>query len=206
MDLGRVREHSRVTILEQRVVIPGAFPQLVQHVYIFVGQRVAVIVREQPFMAEVAPAVLQRAGDDVPGDATVGGVIERRDPPCESERRLLYRTGAERDPEVLRDGRQRRDEHHRIVAGKLHPQPRVQVVPTLVVAIQADQVGEEDGVEAAGIQALGEIHPEVEIVVVDLPAVRVAPETMHDVRRRVHDERREAHRLAIVTPGHTRTG
>ncbi len=76
-------------------------------------------------------------------------MIKRRDPAREVERWLLDRAGRERETQMLGLRRQRRQDHQRIVAWNLQPQTRVVLPAAVVVAVETDDVGEEDRVEAA---------------------------------------------------------
>ncbi len=74
------------------------------------------------------------------------------------------------------------------MAGDLQALAGVDLVIAVDRAIQSDHVGEEGGIEQAGLQRPGQIDPELDIVEVRLPRLRVAPQSVLDVRNGVHDE------------------
>ena len=66
-----------VLVLEQRSLVPGSFPELVDHIQVLIGPVVPGIVFRQCGEAEVAGRVLLGSGHDVPRDAPVGDVVQR---------------------------------------------------------------------------------------------------------------------------------
>ena len=178
-------------VLEQRVLVPRALPELVGHVDVLVGPGIALVVRGEALETEVARGVRQVVGDDVPGDPALAGVVEGGDPPREVEGVLLQDRGGERDAEVLGGVGDRAGQHRRVVARDLQPCLEVLPLVTPVRRVEADHVGEEDRVELAALERLGEVDPVVETVEVRLPRVGSAPGSLDDVAGRVHHERGE---------------
>ena len=109
VDLVGVGEHAALAVADDRVVLPGAFPQLVEHLEVLVGVVVAGVVRGLVGLAHVARRGGQIAGDDVPADAAVGEVVQRRHPPGERVRMLEPGPGGDAEAEVL--GHQRHGRH-----------------------------------------------------------------------------------------------
>ena len=67
----------------------------------------------------------------------------------------------------------------------------------VVIPIEADDVGEEHGVEAAALERAREVDPEVELVEAQLLGVRMPPQAVLDVRDGVHHECGVAQRRAV---------
>ncbi len=127
VDLVVVGVDSGLTILQQRVVIPAALPQLVGDVDVLVGPCVACVVRGEPLESEVAAGVGQVVGDDVPRDTALRRVVEGRDAACEVERVFLQDARGERNPQMfggIGDGAR---QHTRVVAG--HLETGLEVLP-----------------------------------------------------------------------------
>src|SRR5690606_13950464 len=76
-DPGRIGEHVVLAVGDDRVVVPGALPQLVQDVEVFVGDLVPVVVLDLVGQPVVARGVGQVRGDDVPADPALREVVER---------------------------------------------------------------------------------------------------------------------------------
>ena len=84
------------------------------------GRRVGLIV-SRPMVARRAVEI---AGDDVPADAALGEVVERRHPPRERVRGSIGRRRRDAEPEVLGDGRHRRHHQQRVVHRHLRTRPQ----------------------------------------------------------------------------------
>ncbi len=80
VDLRGVGEDPGGAVADDGVVLPAALPELVTDLEVLVGDVVAVVVGHLGGLAEVAGAAVEVGGDDVPADAAVGEVVERRHP------------------------------------------------------------------------------------------------------------------------------
>ena len=89
MHLGWIGEDAARTIAQHRVVFPASFPELVDHLHIFVGDIVAVVMRGLLVLAGAARRAVEIAGHDVPADPALGQMVERRHPPRERVGRLV---------------------------------------------------------------------------------------------------------------------
>ena len=92
MHLRRIGEDAARAIAQHRVVLPASFPELVDHLHIFVGDIVAVVMRGLLVLAGAAGGAVEIAGHHVPADPALGEMVERRHPPRERVGRL-DRTG-----------------------------------------------------------------------------------------------------------------
>src|SRR6187402_1983273 len=72
MNLAGIREDAALAVAQHRVVLPASFPELVDHLHIFVGDLVAVVVPGLLVLASPARGAVEIAGDDVPADPTLG--------------------------------------------------------------------------------------------------------------------------------------
>ena len=79
VNLARVAEDPSATVAEHRAVLPTAFEELVEHLWVFVGIVVAAVVVELGLLAEVARAAFQVGGHYVPADPALGQVVQGRE-------------------------------------------------------------------------------------------------------------------------------
>ncbi len=192
VDLGRVGVDAVGGVLDDGVVVPAALEQLVDDVEVLVGPLVALVVGRQAAVAEVAPGVLEVARDDVPADAAVGQVVEGGEPARVVEGVLMEDRLREREADVLRRVGERGDEEAGIVDRGLEPLLDGGIAVAAVDVVGADDVGEEDRVELASLERLGEVDPGVEVGVLELTGVRAPPLSVMDVGDAVHGECVEA--------------
>src|ERR1700753_4167372 len=83
-----IGEDPRVTVAAHRVIRPACLPELVDEFHIFFGNIVAIVMRRLPSLAGGLGCTVEIAGDDVPSDATLCQMIERRHAPRKQEGRL----------------------------------------------------------------------------------------------------------------------
>src|ERR1700749_3129886 len=81
--------HAPGAIANERTVVPGTLPQLVDDLGVLLGPLVPGVVLLALRQSEVARGVLQRTGHDVPADASLRRVIERGDLAREREWMIL---------------------------------------------------------------------------------------------------------------------
>ena len=106
-------EDARVAVAHDRALLPAALPELVEHLDIFVGDFVAVVVGACAGLADILGAALEIGRDDVPADAPLGVMIGGRQAPGERIGMLEGGRGGDADAEMLRGERDRRDELQR---------------------------------------------------------------------------------------------
>ncbi|MGY2930723.1 hypothetical protein ACVWZ6_000325 [Bradyrhizobium sp. GM6.1] len=82
VDLAGVGEDARSRIVDERVILP-AIPQPGDHVEIFAGALIALVVRGMFRQPKVLCGLLRTGGDDVPAGATPAEMVERRKQPCQ---------------------------------------------------------------------------------------------------------------------------
>src|SRR5262249_58794922 len=78
VDLLRPGEDSAGAVAQDGVVLPASLPQLVDYLHIFLGDLVAQVMGALPLEAGALGGAVEIAGDDVPADAALGQVVERR--------------------------------------------------------------------------------------------------------------------------------
>ncbi len=122
-------------VLHERVLVPGAFPELVGDLEVFGGRRAGRIV-----------------GGDVPRDPPVAGVVKGGDAPGEVGRMLVRARGGEGDAEMVGHVGDRAGQHRRIVARCLEAALERPVAAAAAGDVVGDCVGQEDGVEPAALQ------------------------------------------------------
>ena len=169
------------------VVFPAAFPELVDHLHIFVRDVVAVVVARSacPCPAPRRGAV-EIAGDDVPADPPLGQMIERRHAPGKRIGRLVGEVAGDAEAEMLGHGRHRRDQQQRIVDRGLRGIAQRRVGTAAEDVIDAEHVGKEQAVEPAALQRLREVDPVGQAVVVGGAVARMRPQSRRLMRDAIH--------------------
>ena len=210
-DLRRVREDVVLAVGDDRVVVPGALPQLVEDVEVLVGPLEPVVVLDLALEAVVARGVGQVRRDDVPADPALGQVVEGRGPAGPGERRLVGRGEGDAEAEVLGHRGHGGYDDRRVVVRDLQPLPDRGVGRSPEGVVGADHVGEEHRVEAAGLEQLGQLGPVLDVVEPLAVVVRQPPQAVGDVADAVHleqveDQRASSRRVtAHSPPGRART-
>ncbi len=192
MDLRRVGVDAALHVAHDRVLLPTALQQLVEHGDVLLGAPVAVLVHREVAVAEIAGRVLQVGGDDVPRHPTAREMVQGGHPAREVERVLLQHRVGEGEPEVLCGVCHRGDQQRGIVERDLQPLLHGGVAACAIAVVGADHVGEEQGVELAALEQLRKLHPWIQARVLDLARVRPHPLTVVDVGDAVHRECVEA--------------
>ena len=188
MHLRRIGEDAARAVAQHGVVLPAAFPELVDHLHIFVGDVVAVVMRGLLVLAGAARGAVEIAGHDVPADAAFGEMVERRHPPRKRIGRLVGQVGGHPEAEIFGHRGHRRDQQQRIVAGRLRgvAQRRIRAVAEHVV--DAEHVGEKQAVEPPALQRLGQIDPVGQPVIFRGAVARMGPQPRRLMRDAVHGE------------------
>ena len=119
MHFGGIGENAARAVAQHGIVLPASFPELVDHLHIFVGDVVAVVMRGLLVLAGAAGRAVEIAGHDVPADAPFGQMVERRHPPRERIGRLVGQIGGDAEAEMLGHRRHRRDQQQGIVGRRL---------------------------------------------------------------------------------------
>lgn len=148
---GRVRGQGRVG--------PGGFPELVEHAEVFVRLAVALIVLDGVVEADGFEGRLFPRRDNVPADAAVGEVVEGGEALGEEVGRFERGGGGDGEGEVLGDGGHGRDGDGGVCHGPLGGAADALVDAVLVCVVAAVGVGQEEGVDAAAFEELGELDP-----------------------------------------------
>ncbi len=115
MHLRGVGKDAARAVAQRRVVFPAAFPELVDHFHIFVGDVVAVVMRGLLVLAGALRGAVEIAGHDVPADPSFGEMVERRHPPGKRVGRLVGQIGGHAEAEMFGHRGHRRDQQQRIV-------------------------------------------------------------------------------------------
>jgi len=93
--------------------------------------------------AEVAGGTVEVAGDDVPGHATLGQVVQGAEAAGHGVGLFVGRRYRHPEPELLGRGGHRRDLKERVVHRYLHRAPYRGVARSLVGVVDAEHVGDE---------------------------------------------------------------
>ena len=186
-------------VAQHGAVFPASFPKLVDHLHVFLGHVVAAVVLRLLRQAHAARGAVEIAGDDVPADAPLGQVIERRHAAGEGIGRLVGQIAGDAKAEVLRGVGHRRDQQQRIVHRDLHGVADRGIGLPLKHVVDAEDVGQEQSIEQAALQRPRQRHPVIEIGVVHRAIARMRPHAVLDVADAVHVERVEADFAGHVT-------
>jgi hypothetical protein len=186
--LGRIGENPPVAVAQHGVVGPASLPQLVAHLQIFVGDVVAVVVAGLAGKADVAGAAVEIGGHDVPAGAALGEVVEGREPAGESIGMLERQRGGEPEAEMFRHHRHRGHELERIVDRDLRAIAQRRVEIAAIDVVDAEHVGDEQPVETAALEQLGEFGPVFEILVLPGAIARMRPQAGRLVPDAIHVE------------------
>ncbi len=153
-----------LTVADHRVIVPGALPQLVEHLEVLLGDAVAVVMGHLVGEAEVPRGIGQVGGDDVPAESPLGEVIEGARASREGEGRLVR--GGERggESEVLGHRSHRGDHEQRVIARNLHALPQRRLRTAAVSVVGSDDIREKHRVEETFFEELRLLDPEVEVV------------------------------------------
>ena len=154
-----IGEDARFTIADHGVVFPASFPELVEHVEIFVGAVIAFIVCNLPGEAHRARRAVQVPGHDVPANPPVAQMIERGETSCEQVGRFVREVHRNAEAKVARDRGHGRDQHHGIVDGKLDRLLQGQIGRLLIDIVDADYVRNEEAIEQSFFEQLCKVGP-----------------------------------------------
>lgn len=169
---------------------------------------VARIVRGLIGLAHVARRRRQIAGDDVPADAAVGEMVERRHAPRERIWVLEARARRDAEAEMLRHQRHRRHQQHRIADRDLGSLADGGLVARAVHVVCAEHVGDEQTVKAAAFQQFCQLSPVGDVLVAPGLILRAAPQPGRLMGDTVHVEGVEAnhtgHRAETARESRTR--
>ena len=156
VDAVRVGEHALTLVEPYRPVVP-AVPQAGDDLHHLVGLVVAPVVLSVDVHAEVLGFGVVKGGDDVPGGAPVGEVIDGREEPRDVERRVVGRRVCRADAQVA--GRERHCHHHRDEVELYGADAQTDgVVHRVVVATgHGEPVVDEAEVEFAGLKSAGDL-------------------------------------------------
>ena len=183
---GRVGVDPLLAVLDHRVIVPGALPQLVKHIQIFVGDLIAVVMHHLCGMPEIARCIGQIRGHDVPAHPAFGQVIEGAHASRKGKWRLVGGGKGSAKPEVFGDRRHGRNHHQRIIAGDLHglAQRGLRAIAKLIVG--ANHIRQKHPVEGAVLQQLSQFGPVVQIVEAVPVVLGMHPQPVDDMAHTVH--------------------
>ena len=191
----RVGIHTAGAVADLGILVPGVLPEPQARVEELVGRVIPLVVAELLRHAEqLVGRGLRRPGDDVPADAAGGEPVERREPAGGAVG--LFDRGWRGDDKSELAGRVRegRDREHRVKGGELNAVSGDLVRHPSVERGVAVGVGEEEEVEARGIQHRREPQPVGQVVPVVAAPAGVGP-GRHPVVGVHHFERAEQYAL-----------
>ncbi len=184
--LRRIGEDAARDVADRGVVLPAAFPELVDQLHIFVGELVAVVMRGLLVLAGAARRRIEIAGHHVPADPAIGQVVERRHPSRERVGRLEGEIAGDAEAEIFGHRGHRRDQHQRLVGRGLRRVAQRRIRIAGIDVIDAEHIGEEQPVEPSTLQRLREVGPVGQLVVVLGAVARMGPQPRRLMRHTVH--------------------
>ena len=173
-------------VAQHRVVLPAAFPELVDHLHIFVGDVVAVVMPGLLVLAGGLGRAVEIAGHHVPADPPFGEVVERRHPPRERIGRLVGQVGGDAKSEMFGHGGHRRDQQQGIVGRRLRRVAQRRVGAAAEHVVDPEHVGEKQPVEPPALQRFGQIDPVRQPVIFAGAVARMGPQPRRLMRDAVH--------------------
>ena len=141
--------------------------------------------------AHATCAAVEIAGDDIPADAPVGEMIERREAAGQLIGVLERQVRGDAEAEMLRCQRHGGDQQRRFGVRQLHGMTHRRVRTVAEHVIDAEDIGEEDAIEQSALRRPGVVDPVIERVVVDRGVARVRPQARPVMARSSHVERVE---------------
>jgi hypothetical protein len=170
-----IGENSLDTIAQRRVVLPAAFPELVDHLHIFVGDVVTVVMRGLLVLAGSPRGAVEITRHHVPADPALGQMVECRHPPRERIRRFVRKVGGHPKTEIFGDSGHRRDQQQRIVGRGLRGVAQRRIRTAAEHVVDAEHIGQKQTVEPAALQRFCEIDPVRQPVIFRGAVARVGP-------------------------------
>ena len=183
-----IGEDSARAVAQRRVVLPTAFPELVDNLHIFVGDVVAVVMPGLFVLAGAFRGAVEIAGDDVPADPSFGEMVERRHPPRERIGRLVGQVGGHAKAEMFGDRGHRRDQQQGIVGRRLRGIAQRRVGAAAEHVVDPEHVGKKQPVEPPAFQRFGQIGPVRQPVIFRGAVARMGPQPRRLMRDAVHGE------------------
>ena len=185
---GGIGKYPARLVAQHRVVVPAAFPELVEHLKILFRRIVAGIMVRLPFQSHAARGAVEIAGNDIPADPPLGQVIQRRHAPRQEKGRLIGRVDGDAEAKMFGDMRHGRNRDQRIVDRNLRCGLDRRGRACLVNIVDPDNIGQEQPVQLAAFGRYGQIRPIVEIGIAHRLVARMCPKAMIDVADTVHVE------------------
>lgn len=176
MNFCGVGKDAALAVPQHGVVLPAAFPELVDDLHVFVGDLVAVVVPGLLVLAGAARGTVEVAGDDVPADAALGEVIERRHPPRERVGRLEGQIAGDAEAEILRHRCHCGEQQQRLVRRRLCRIAQRSVRAVAIDVVDPEHVGQKQPVETATLQRFGKIDPVGQAVIFGGTVARMGPQ------------------------------
>ncbi len=184
----RIDVHAALGVAHDGVVLPRAFPQLVEHLEVLVGMVVPGVVVELIGVTEVPGRGRQVTRHDVPPDPSPGEVVEGGESARERIRMLESRPRGDAEAEVLGDRCHGRDQQQRIRDRDLGALPQRGLIGSAVDVVGAEHVRDEQAVEQPAFEEPGEVGPVAEVGVAVRLVRRVPPQSRRLVGDAVHVE------------------
>ena len=161
MDAVGIGQDAGLPVEPQRAVLPGLLPEFVADLQIFVGDIVALVVRDDGAEA-VGLVHLAGGGHDIPRHPALGDVVEGREEARRMIGRGVRRREGDGETEMARAAGEGGDQDRRIDRRREHAVPQGRRFRFAVDVADAHGIGEKQGVELAPLQDPGELDPVVQ--------------------------------------------
>ncbi len=184
----RIGKDPALPVAQHGAVLPASLPQLVDHLHVVLGHGIARVVAGLLALAHALRGAVQVAGDDVPADAPVGQMVQRRHAAGERIGRLERQRAGDAEAQVLRHQRHRRDQQQRVVHRHLHRLFQRGARAAAIHVVDAQHVGEKQRVKPPALQCAREIGPVAQRVVGVGAVARMCPQAGRLVCHAVHVE------------------
>ena len=98
MNFSAVCIDSVLTIGQQRIFLPTAFPKLVEHIKVFISHIVATVMRDLLSLSHRSRSAVEITGHNIPSGAPLGQVVKRGHPACKQIGLLVAEIGGNTKP------------------------------------------------------------------------------------------------------------
>ena len=162
VELGGVGKNPARFVALDGAVLRASFPKLVADLDIFLGDLIAFVVVYLPGEANILGAAVEIRGDNVPGRAALGQMIEGREAAREGVGVFERHGRRQSKAQIASHGRHGRYDLERVVDRNLSGVPDSGVDVAMEDVIGPEDVGDEDGVEFPAFENPRETRPVVE--------------------------------------------
>ena len=167
-------------------LLPGLLPELADHLHIFVGHIIALVVGADGLASRGARARFHKASDDIPSDAPLGQMIKGGKPPCQNEWMLIGEVGGDAEAQMFRGVGHGGNRQRGIIHGRHGASAQRLARPPAIAIHQANGIGEENTVQQAAFGQLRQLDVILDVRIGQAAIGRMRPHARPRLARRTH--------------------